>query len=61
MFIENIHDAICSGIFECCPIPDAARLGAANLHVYAAAHSRQSIRHEDPARPPALLDSSDSF
>lgn len=56
-----MHDAICSDIFECCPIPDAARLGAANLHVNAAAHSHQSIRHEDPAHTPALLDSSDSF
>lgn len=39
LFVENMHDAICSDIFECCPIPDAARLGAANLHVNAAAHS----------------------
>lgn len=42
-------------------MPDAARLGAANLHVNAAAHSRQSIRHEGPARSPALLDSPGSF
>jgi hypothetical protein len=58
---ENINDAICSDINESCLTPDAARLGAANLHVKENAHSRQSICHEDPARGPALLDSPGSF